>query len=327
MPTGSPSQPFTVDLLSKSEYYPYGMLIDELSYDPTGARYGYNGTHEQDKEVNADGNFLDFGNFGYDTRVAMRRNQEPLRAKYPYLSGYSAFQSNPIMFSDPDGAYPINIHTKSYAPFKIFGFPFDRFYGDSRGHTLDRGAPYRTLASINYDTETRQTSAFGGLSLSHNKAGTKSAISRTNISDRSAGSNIDVHSFGNNVAEKGSWDIDQFTKLKVTIEGDINKNHILNISGTVSGDDFPNQESMVYDDSKVNGLWLGNYETSKGDILGPIWHLMFEDEGDIHINVNIRISVNKDGIFQGVMQKGKDGKETQISIDDWNKKFKSDDKK
>jgi len=53
--------------------------------------------------MNADGNYLDFGNFGYDTRVAMRRNQEPLRAKYPYLSGYSAFGSNPIMYSDLDG--------------------------------------------------------------------------------------------------------------------------------------------------------------------------------------------------------------------------------
>ncbi len=33
MPTGSPSQPFMVDLLSKSEYYPYGMKINELSYN------------------------------------------------------------------------------------------------------------------------------------------------------------------------------------------------------------------------------------------------------------------------------------------------------
>ncbi len=74
-----------------------------VSYNPTGARYGYNGTHEQDREMNADGNYLDFGNFGYDTRVAMRRNQEPLRAKYPHLSGYSAFGSNPIIYSDLDG--------------------------------------------------------------------------------------------------------------------------------------------------------------------------------------------------------------------------------
>lgn len=29
------------------------------------------------------------------------------------------------------------------------------------------------------------------------------------------------------------------------------------------------------------------------------------------------------GVFQGVMQKGKDGKESMISIGDWNKKFTS----
>ena len=63
MPTGSPSQPFLVDLLSKSEYYPYGMKINELSYDRknlpygTGARFGYNGTHEQDREMNAEVKF------------------------------------------------------------------------------------------------------------------------------------------------------------------------------------------------------------------------------------------------------------------------------
>ncbi len=67
MPTGSGLQPFRVDLMSRSEYYPYGMKIKELSYNATGARYGYNGTHEQDKELNTDGNYLDFGNMGHET--------------------------------------------------------------------------------------------------------------------------------------------------------------------------------------------------------------------------------------------------------------------
>jgi len=51
--------------------------------------------------MDADGNYLDFGNFGYDTRVAMRRNQEPLRAKYPHLSGYAILNNNPILYLDP----------------------------------------------------------------------------------------------------------------------------------------------------------------------------------------------------------------------------------
>ena len=81
------------------------MQINDLGWNALGAepRYGYNGTHEQDKELNTDGNYLDFGNFGYDTRVAMRRNQEPLSANYANLSGYSAFGSNPILNNDLDG--------------------------------------------------------------------------------------------------------------------------------------------------------------------------------------------------------------------------------
>jgi len=43
----------------------------------------------------------------------MRRNQEPLRAKYPHLSGYSAFGSNPIYFTDPDGHWIKGVNDKA----------------------------------------------------------------------------------------------------------------------------------------------------------------------------------------------------------------------
>ncbi len=49
-------------------FYDYFAVIfddTELSYNATGARYGYNGTHEQDLELNADGNYIDFVKFGY----------------------------------------------------------------------------------------------------------------------------------------------------------------------------------------------------------------------------------------------------------------------
>lgn len=62
-------------------FYDYFAVIfddTELSYNATGARYGYNGTHEQDLEVNLDGNYLSFGDFGYDTRVAQRFNLDPI---------------------------------------------------------------------------------------------------------------------------------------------------------------------------------------------------------------------------------------------------------
>lgn len=100
------------------------------------------------------------------------------------------------------------------------------------------------------------------------------------------------------------------TAIIVTTDGGIKGDHILNIAGTISGDDFPNQESLI-SDSEGNTLWLGNFETSVGSVKGrPTWNLARKNEGDVHINVNA------DGVFQSVQQGDK-----TISIEDWNKQF------
>ena len=308
-------------IVQENHYYPFGMNLDGV-FIGSNHKYQYNG-----KELPDDLGYIqyDYGARWYDPSVGRYTGVDPMAHKMPAWSPYSFCFNNPLIYVDPNGLYPIYIITRSYAPFSTFG-PGNAWYGDNRGHTLNKGASYRTLASINYDTETQKTGAFGGRSRSHTVDGTKDAYSDTYIKDRSKGNNIDVHSYGNNAAQTGSWDIDQFTKLSVTTEGSIKKDHILNVSGTISGDDFPNQESMIYD-SKGNTLWLGNFETSGDRQSGPVTDLPFQNEGDVNININLRVKVNKDGVFQGVMTKGKDGKETMITIGDWNKKFKSDDNK
>ena len=239
---------------------------------------------------------------------------DPKAHLLPQWSPYAFSFNNPIIFVDPDGQYPIYFVTRSYAPFKWFG-PGYEWHGDNRGHSLDRGASYRSLVSITHDTELRTTEAYGGHSRSYTKDFSKDAISPTYVDNRSKGENIDVHSSGSNKAQWGAPPIDQFTKLNVAIDGDVKKDHLLNITGTISGDNFPNQESMIYD-TKGNTLWLGNFETTGDQEYGPVQRLWGEDEGDVNINVNISIKVNSDGVFQGVMQGHK-----MISIDDWNKQF------
>lgn len=72
--------------------------------------------------------------------------------------------------------------------------------------------------------------------------------------------------------------------------------------------------------------WLGNTHTSGNRQLGPVKDLPFENEGDVRINVDVRIKVNKNGVFQGVVIQEK-AIDKIISIADWNKRFKTDDNK
>ena len=91
---------YKVDLLSKSEYYPYGMVIDELGYSAVGAstRYSYN---SQEKDVELNNNMLSAEFWEYDARSARRWNNDP--RPVTAISPYATFQGNPILFSDPMG--------------------------------------------------------------------------------------------------------------------------------------------------------------------------------------------------------------------------------
>ena len=312
------------EIIEESNYYPFGLKhkgynnVTSSNGNSTAQKFGFGGKELQDDNIGGTQlNWHDFGARNYDASLGRWMNIDPLAEKGHEYSPYNYAFNSPLMFIDPDGLYPILITTRSYAPFKSFGPFFARYHGDDRGHSSDLNASYRTTGGINYDTETQERSFDKGNSLSY-KIGSKpedGTYSKTNVKDRLSENGLDIHSYGNNADQENSWDIDQFTKLSVTMDGDIKGDHILNVKGTISGDDFPNQESLITD-SKENTLWLGNFATSAGDVLGPTYNLVRENEGDVHINVNISINVNSDGVFQSVIQGDK-----TISITDWNKQF------
>jgi RHS repeat-associated protein len=58
---------------------------------------------EKDDEIVGSGNSYDFGERTYDPRLGRWLSIDPLSAKFPYYSPYSAFANNPVWYVDNDG--------------------------------------------------------------------------------------------------------------------------------------------------------------------------------------------------------------------------------
>ncbi len=88
-----------VSQTTENSSVPLSMRMDE-SY-----AYGFGG-HERQDEVSGSGNWYDFGDYGYNSRIVQRPSRDPLSFKFPYQSPYTVFNGNPIFFVDPTGQAP-----------------------------------------------------------------------------------------------------------------------------------------------------------------------------------------------------------------------------
>ena len=93
---------FTADLMSYSDYYPFGMQMPGRVFNSGDHIYGFGG-HLKDDEIKGIGNQMDFGGYGLDVRLGRRPNVDPEIAKFPWASSYAVFNNNPMFFVDPTG--------------------------------------------------------------------------------------------------------------------------------------------------------------------------------------------------------------------------------
>ncbi|OUL60302.1 RHS repeat domain-containing protein [Flavobacterium sp. AJR] len=94
---------FMPDVLSYSDYYPFGMQVPTRHYSSNEYKYGFGG-HEKDDEIMGTGNSYDFG--GYMLNVRLGRRSQPDPVLNASTSPYVVFNNNPIYFIDPNGLEP-----------------------------------------------------------------------------------------------------------------------------------------------------------------------------------------------------------------------------
>ena len=93
---------YSADIVSASDYYPFGMQMPGRTFSGGIYRYGFN-DKENDNEVKGEGNQQDYGMRIYDVRLARFLSVDPLTAKYAEWSPYPFAMNSPISGIDLDG--------------------------------------------------------------------------------------------------------------------------------------------------------------------------------------------------------------------------------
>jgi RHS repeat-associated protein len=93
---------YNAEILSSTDYYPFGFQMPGRVYEGDGYRYGFNGK-EQDPETYGKGNIYDYGFRIYNPRIGKFLSVDPLFSSYPWNSVYSFAENDVIRAIDLDG--------------------------------------------------------------------------------------------------------------------------------------------------------------------------------------------------------------------------------
>ncbi|WP_347067844.1 RHS repeat-associated core domain-containing protein [Flavobacterium sp. WV_118_3] len=93
---------FNADVLSYSDYYPFGMLQEARHGSKANYRYGFQG-QEMDNEIKGEGNSLNYTFRMHDPRVGRFFAVDPLSKDYPFYSPYQFSGNSPLIGVDMEG--------------------------------------------------------------------------------------------------------------------------------------------------------------------------------------------------------------------------------
>ena len=103
--TSTGNQAYLPDIVSATDYYPFGAQIPSRKVNTSAYGHGFQG-REKDNELKGEGNSYYFKERMYDPRVGRWLSVDPKAGKFPSMSPYVAMSGNPVNLIDPDGAEP-----------------------------------------------------------------------------------------------------------------------------------------------------------------------------------------------------------------------------
>jgi len=302
-------------------YYPFGLqhkgynnIVSSLG-NSVAQKKGFGGKELQD-ELDLD--WYDVSARNYDPALARWMNLDPLADKMRAWSPYNYAFNSPVYYFDPDGQIPYPITVRSFAPFKTFG---GGFHGDNRGYSASDFASARVSQLIYFDTDKTEvtTSAWSSptwhkLNSDFTRTATPSSKVTKDLTVNNNGDsktfNFETHYAGSNPLTPGAPNIDVFSDFSIT---ENKKSGALDISGKLTGDNFPSTEAFISDPLGNNVfIGIGLYEGS------PFTSLWGENKDNKITDFKFSITTDDDGNFTGVNVGDK-----SYTINEWNKLFEN----
>ncbi len=230
---GSGSE-LALDVLSRADYYPFGMTISNHTSNPQEYRFGFNGM-ESDNEIADDKNIYTAAFWQYDSRIGRRWNLDP--KPNPAISQYATFANNPIFYSDPLGD-TIVVDNKGYTT---------RVDRDEEGNLVDN-----FVFTTNKDGSLK---ALGELTKDVDANEWFTNLLEDNSKEADGIWNPFV--FRDNVAKDGKWDYKNLNTGNEKLGIDGRKEHILGIAFSLDKDTDFSFEGETYRSEDLNNFHFG----------------------------------------------------------------------
>lgn len=156
---------FKPDVLSYSDYYPFGMLVPNRHGTSDSYRYGFQG-QEKDDELKGEGNSLNYTFRMHDPRVGRFFAVDPLARDYPHYTPYSFSGNKVIAFVELEGMeerWVVKDNTVIYDPGpKVGGYDSEAaaraaLTSSNKSHRYPKNTPVFSEDKMSHDERSENT--------------------------------------------------------------------------------------------------------------------------------------------------------------------------